>query len=437
MFVAAALAMGFTSCNKEENVPGSNSAEIKKGNPTTMRLAITMPSVQTYAADPNATADEVKMETINLLIYAEATDGTFVLEENKSLSKDNFTLTGNTYEFSDKIATTTGKKKIFAALNYGGTLPTTKGEAITELDKLVYEIGAVSELVSPANGVAMFSTKPNEKTFVMEGSEGAPDSETDNKVKATVKRLVAKVTAKAGTAIADVDNYTCTGGTLSDISFAIGNANTKTYAKQQLNAAKNVVDPNWSSSAAGDFITIAASDYKKISSSATAAITDLSTAYAPENTTQTFNPDGSNVTYISVRAKFTPAIVVDGNGAPKTPNFVNGTFYKVILTSGEVYYFDDELEADTYAAANGNLTKVTYDNGFCYYRAYLNKASNSDGEIVANKYDVLRNNYYKVTIKSISAPGTPADTGDIKENTNIDADIDIDPWTPFDEEFEL
>ena len=66
----------------------------------------------------------------------------------------------------------------------------------------------------------------------------------------------------------------------------------------------------------------------------------------------------------------------------------------------------------------------TYQDGYCFYKAYLNPAHN---------YNIFRNNLYKVNITAINGLGQSGDNIDnpgheISKPTNITVDIVVEPW---------
>lgn len=454
--VVAMTGFTFTSCNNDDDVTNGGNAKIVAGDPTSMQFTVTMPRApRTYAStDGNATDAEIELKTVNVLIYAKRTDGVFALENNgnKSLTMVDFepvSGTPDTYKLKDanKLATTTGDKKILVAMNYPGTLPTAENTPLSDLDALAYTLSSATDLANTTTGIAMFATEAKEATLVKEGDTDYDQNNTNIKVR--VKRLVAKITVQEKL-VRSGGKIISEGGELTNLQFAIGNANKTIFAKQKLvGASPNIVvqDNNWSNYAAGDFFTLSGTDfdlasakYQTIDAEGT-TVTALRTAYTPENTAETFATNGENATYISVRAQYAPAFFADATGASKGPNTVAKTFWTVVKSNGSILYFDVEAEATTYQAANaGSVKNPPYTDGLCYFRAYINKNAVADASIPGNKannYDVLRNNYYKTMINSIKAPGTPIDEGDIKSNTTIDIDVEVDPWQPVDDDYDL
>lgn len=126
------------------------------------------------------------------------------------------------------------------------------------------------------------------------------------------------------------------------------------------------------------------------------------------------------------------------------------TFYVVHTADGTANYFIDGAIAEKYAelcannttgmpALTGNyvLADNTYTNGICYFHVQVN------GNATAPQapYNIYRNQYFKITVNSIQAPGKPSDNFDnnqpIQPNTWISADIEVIPWEVIEEDHDL
>ena len=446
----AALTLGLTSCNNEDDLNGQATP---KGQPTAMELTITTPSVpRTYAStDPNATNDEIELKTVNVLIYAEtSTPGSYILEKNAALTVSDFdpvTGTPDTYVLkqASKISTTTGNKKIYVAMNYpsGGTLPSVN-TPLTNLAGLTHALGSATELSS--NGITMFSAEEESAALIAETTPGTTPAA--NKITVSVKRLVAKITVREQIARDGSGKIISQGGELTNLQFALGNANKSIYPLQnRVGTSPNIVvqDPNWSSFAAGDFFTIsnyalASSEYYAVDDISETALT-AQAVYAPENTTQAYDAAGGNLTYISVRAQYAPEFFCDATGTNKGAGAAGTSFWTVVKSDGSVYYFDVESDATTFQAANsGSVKSDEYVSGLCYFRAYINKNGIADGNIAgskAAKFDVLRNNYYDMVINSIKAPGASKDEGAVTDPTSIMVDVEVEPWFAVSDNYDL
>ncbi len=157
---------------------------------------------------------------------------------------------------------------------------------------------------------------------------------------------------------------------------------------------------------------------------------------------------------------FTPAkIVTSKNDSPTgesdftIENNTSGpgtTFYVVHTADGTANYFIDGAIAEKYAELCANnttgmpaltgdyvLADNTYTNGICYFHVQVN------GNVTAPQapYNIYRNQYFKITVNSIQAPGKPSDNFDnnqpIQPNTWISADIEVIPWEVIEEDHDL
>ena len=83
------------------------------------------------------------------------------------------------------------------------------------------------------------------------------------------------------------------------------------------------------------------------------------------------------------------------------------------------------------------LNENTFTNGICYFHIFVNANATSPQA----PYNVYRNQYFKVNIHSIQAPGNPSDNFDtgevIKSETWISTDIEITPWEVYEEDYDL
>lgn len=241
-----------------------------------------------------------------------------------------------------------------------------------------------------------------------------------NAITVDVSRMVAKVAVKADPAL----DLHVPGGTLSDLRFTAGQSNNRLH----LSPLRQFRDANWASFETFDFNqsgvdSVLQSYANGIINPANDDWADFDfedeatpKVYLPENTSQTHKHN--EVSFISLMATFTPTDDGEPLGFGTTPTvtgtFPAGTFYAVFTNDPgsilspvpgiAVHYFPVEGDADAYALAHDGI-KLTYTNGRCYYRIYLNSAGN--GTTTGNPYDVLRNVFYKVNITRINTIGTP------------------------------
>lgn len=415
LIATTALIAGFTSCSNEDDLTGNAGNPTPSGKATTFTLSIAQP--RTYATDPNATVDETKMNSVDVFIFNDAD----VLEKRERMNGSDFIQsTDNEYTADRTIATTVGAKKIYVGINLSDDLAR---EVASKGLAAIYKVSSANDLMNLANGFAMFSKVASSATFV-EATD--PTASTANKVSATVARLLAKVSVEESATL----KYNILGGTVSDLQFSVSNI-TKQYF--MLPSVSSFSPAN----TLADFYK--ENTYKAVNANGT-TITTGNVSYALENASAQ-NLEGYS-TYASIRTKFLPSSVVKlntagdassglvGVTAPTTPQ----TFY-VVSNAGVKYYFIDQTDAVAYDANINGVTPTitTYENGYCYYKAYLNPALD---------YNIYRNNLYKVNIKAINGLGESKDVivdpnHPIAKPTTITVDIIIEPWTENSQDVEI
>ena len=431
-FVIAALAATtlFASCDKDN----SNNGLEENGKATTMKVSINFPTVpQTRATgDPNATDNEAEVKTVDVFVYY-GNSGNF--GTHKHLDASDFTYAGSDgiadkYTVTTKVPTTTGAKSVFAGINLPSSVVSSLvNQPMNSLYSTVQTLGR-SDLTG-TNGFVMFSTESVDRIFVEDENDPA------NNLTVKCQRLVAKVTVETSATV-DVSGIP---GLLADLQFAINNFNTKIFMMQ--GDADEYQDPNWLMSAyvgsdpvaAADFSQAVNADYAPVLSRALIAnptIDQYAPRYAAENTSE--GKRQKEITRATVRATFIPRDITSGTTGNFTVNTTQTstvqTFYAVTPSVEEgTSYFFNVTAANAFAAEFGGSV-ITYNDGYCYWNIFLNKNALNP---TYNRWDVLRNDFYKCNITRIVAPGYPnPDVKDPEEtpdvDTNISADIEILFW---------
>ena len=439
-FAIAALAATtmFSSCKQDK-------VTFEEGEATTMKVSINFPTApQTRASlDPNVQGNEADLRTVDIFIYYAS--GSF--QSHTRLAATDFSANPTQGTNSDVYAyiattgipTTTGSKLVFAGIN----LPTTVRDALT--NSPMSTLTSVAQTMSRSeltgtNGFVMFSTAATSATFAKDENDPA------NKVTVRCERLVAKVTVE--TAV----NMEKTGvpGDIQNLMFAVNNFNTKFFMLQGVAPERR--DPNWvmdptNNFYVGDFSQAVEADYANIRrrvSGDNDLISNYIPSYASENTTE--SKIKGEATRVTVRGGFIPTQVFTYTGGVLTqianPNTTPTTFYFVrpSITEGD-FCFNNQAQAEAFAASRGGATVVTYTGGMCYWDIFLGK--NPINPI--NKWDVLRNDFYKCNIRRINTPGRnlpelpeTEKPKPIEDETNITADIEILFWhTPVLSDYDL
>jgi hypothetical protein len=425
LITAAALALSSISCSNEI---GDTNGMLDGGKATSMRLSLTFPRAETRATgDPNATDNEAQVNTVDVFIYT----GSGNFSSHHPLTFADFTQgastsTADVYEYavSTKIPTTTGAKNVFVGINLPSRIVNgVKNQGMNTLATAVQTMSR-SELAGASN-FAMFSTKAVSRVF------SEDDTNPANNVTVECERMVAKVTVETSANL-DTDALP---GTVDNLMFAINNFNTKLFLLQ--GDAPYHKDPNWASGSwvSSDFDPAVNSHYATILRRAQISnptIDQYTPRYAAENTSEAKLK--KEITRVTVRATFIPNKVVEGTTGNFTQNSNHGvtnakTFYAVTpsLLEGTSFFFESTT-ANAFAAEKGGFV-VTYTDGYCYWDIFLNKNPLNP----VNRWDVLRNDFYKCVITKISGLGR--DTPDVPDpevtpdvDTNITVKIEILFW---------
>ena len=431
-FFAAAVMTAttlFASCNRDKDDKNPNAGE---GKPTTITVSFTFPrSAQTRAtADPNASAEEAMVNTVDVFIYTET--GYFLSHTHlvaADLDQTTPTANADVYVVRERIQTTTGAKSVYAGVN----LPSSIVSAIIDqpagtLATVVRDVTSNMASVADMN-FTMFCTEGVNRTFVDNSSAPA------NQVTLQCQRLVAKITVEldGAASILGADAM------LANLSFAVNNYNKKIFLLQ--GDAPYRKDPNWAISGylSGDFGTTLPGDYLRIKNSkphdSPTPYPVLHPFYAAENSSE--GKRKKEITRVTVRGAFVPFnicedIVVNSFGitdksAVLTPRTIWMVTKSVALDIGSAsapYFFDNYSSVERFRVKHSLLPGeiIEYTDGFCYWDIFLNKTP-ADTE---NKWDVLRNDYYKCNITKILVPGrNVSEVPDPEETPDNSADITV------------
>ena len=427
MFTALAIMLGVTSCTKGDDF----NDKLVSGNPTFMELKVSFRIPVTYATvDNNATTDESTVKSVLVFIFDKATGA--LVTKSDPLTPGDFSQSADgqkdVYTATKKIATTTGAKVIYVAVNFPDELlnDVALGMTINALKMTAKTTSAATLTNATVNGAgfAMFSTEDVEATLVETTNTLYV---TNNSVTVPVERLSAKVAVQAGNNL----SLSVGGGVLSNLQFAIKQSNKKTYRFKYIDNGV-VKDPNWDTYSMVDFedlSTLTGHEYVAVNAASISENKTLAARYTLENTHKLHLQ--KEVTYASIKATFVPDEFFDGTGAGKGSNVGKParSFWMVMTNDGVKNYFDVENEADSYmliaeVAAKAPVKSAEYINGICYYNLFLNPNGS---------YNVVRNAFYKATITQIIAPGNPASDPKAPEepvetSTDMMVKFEILPW---------
>lgn len=156
--------------------------------------------------------------------------------------------------------------------------------------------------------------------------------------------------------------------------------------------------------------------------------------------------------YDSYKAEHTAAGMTTPDGVWK-----DADAFATALNKGTTIAFDDAAITSTWFAGKGSKAKGVvggmryYEQGKCYYEAFINHDA-AVTEMGLGRWGVVRNNWYELTINSVSGPGTPwipdpinpdptdpsqPDDPDDDADTYISVSVTVNPWTFWQQGVEL
>lgn len=463
LIVLVLAGLAITACSN-----GNEAPEPQTENPDTdvpdvyAAFSIRIPSasrsrsVQGKATDSGIDAENI-VKTLHVFIYDYETPHTptvaqFSVDDNSLKPAQN----SSTQWITDKaIKTKKTDKLIFAGINLTSAIVT---EILNSgLGAFNYQEFAqtVSDLADTTKGFVMFNAAYPVKT-VAGNLSGTEEAAQNSPIAISVDRAVAKAAVSKGGSF--VVNG---GGQMSELKYGWRNINKKFYFIPKLDGGI-IKDYNWDTYSTNDFYR--GTDVLPVNEN---GVTPSRFSYALENAFN-FVPNVSVVngaTFLSVQGKFVPdkairikeSISSTGGTPSKRDDFETidnpggaATFYVVRTNDGIANYFIDPGSATEFARlsiANApgmpvmsgtyDILKNTYTDGLCYYHIFVNSGTATPYA----PYNIYRNQYYKVTINSIQAPGNPNDNFDdgepIVPNAWIDVDINVNAWVVVEEDQDL
>ena len=440
MTMTATAVMGLASCSNDNDPAGGQ--EVANGKPTTMKLLLDLGGTATRAVvDENATVDEKNIKDLTVFIY----------NANGILESEETVLFGTLTEGADNVYTTTaldattGTKTIFVAAN-----------ATTEIKQVMKAntanglsgrpLGVALSTITAADGFAMFSTTGHTGDLV---EVGDANYATNNNVKVTLQRLASKVAVGMTAQLTDADVQQGAAGEIADLKYTVDNINKNYFLTYGVTAAKdaNMTVDEYDKQAATGFEMVADFTTAGIYNTITPGLAYTATnggnwghKYAAENLTTDKMIKG--VTRIVVQGVFTPekVITVGGNvGAwtfTENPG-VKGNTYKMLNVNGYAFFdaatTEDQLKA--WLEEEAGVPTAELDTEAAKVKTYTNGLNYWWVTVKNNQGDMLRNNFYKVDITSIWAPGRteggfvdPDDNNQIDKETNITVEVTVEPW---------
>lgn len=451
--MSALAVMGLASCTNENDPMGNNGQTAEPGEPTHVTLSLDLNNATSTKAiqDDNATTEETTITHLHVFIY----DKNGLLENAEKILMANLTDGGNNVYTTNELKTTTGAKTVYVGLNMTDAMVAQlKATAAQHLPSTAAKV-ALGDLTSEATGFVMFSTQGKDATFEAVPEEGGIPAA--NKVALTVERLASKIAVGC---TGEIDNIKQgAAGKIQNLRFVVDNINTLNYFPYAAGAAK---DPNMTKAAykPADFViedNFATADNWKTITPGTAEKTQWNYAYSAENVTEDKEMQG--VTRVVVQGQFIPATLIEkktaggdqvtwenkDNSQAAAATFIQLEFAEA---GGYAFFADGTPDADlkeymafkkgveTAEITDDMLTaaKKVYTNGYNYWWITTKEG----------RGDIVRNNFYRVNITSIWAPGRTdgkfdpdKDDEKVDEETNIEFKVTVEPWTLVNQDTEL
>lgn len=493
LFLLAAMGLGLFACNDNDLVEGSAPNGTQEEGTTYVGLKINFNSSSSRAntGDQPIDGDGTLYDDPEDGNEAKVNDVRIVVTDAEGKSQYNAVVTptpnngNNIYLFN----ITPGKKKFYAvvngeALELNETLKSWDGSQLA-LTKKASELYEYNTIETAGKGFLMSSVEAVEQTLQDNVSEADVKAGKANNVEITVERVVAKVTMQLKTGI-DFSKETAT---LKKLTCQIGNADNLVYANGEQKATYTTAgtylmannDGNvrttpyfnypesiddWSQFLQSDLLGTSATIYENgaVSSTPTARF------YCLENTHANTDPKNylqSNTTFIRVKAEMIPnsaklfaysagqdpKVTISDRGAMPTdletfyvitgaPDQDNqgsyvfasdlASLYADLVPDGGADNNDDKAEevVKALAAYDYNFT-APYTAGCGYYNIWVNDMKDANNQYL-NIAPVFRNDWYNLTITSLTLPGSPKESIDPEEpihpDTNVGVTLTIRDW---------
>lgn len=440
MTMTATAVMGLASCSNDNDPAGGQ--DVVQGKATTMKLLLDLNGTSTRGVvDENATEDEKKIKDLTVFIY----NANGILESEKTVLFNTLAPGADNVFTTGALDATTGTKTIFVAANATDEIKAAM-KASTANGLLGRPLGAELSTITATDGFAMFSTTGHTGDLV---EVGHADYNTKNKVTVKLQRLASKVAVGMTANLDGADVQQGATGKITGLKYTVDNINKNYFLTYNVAAAKdaNMTVAEYDAQEANGFEKVADFAVDGIYNAITPGVAynaanggNWGRKYVAENLTEDKMIKG--VTRIVVQGVFTPAEVITVGGQAGAWTFteaagVEGQTYKMLNVNGYAFFAegttDEQLKAylkEKAGVADGDLDKevakaVTYTKGLNYWWVTVKN----------NQGDMLRNNFYKVDITSIWAPGRTdgkfnpdKDNKPIDKETNITVEVTVESW---------
>lgn len=421
------IIMGMSSCSSD-NLLNDELSTVKEGESSyaAFSIKIGMPGITRSEEDSNADTGELSINTVKMYIFSQ---GILEVTATPEINSD----------VTVPVAVSTGEKVIYTLTNDKINVDAIVGQTLlTDFKKELFN--SLPETIADSGHFVMIGET---KTVITKCTESEALA---NPIQIAVDRATAKLQVKYNQE--NVEIYPTINSEFSECSFAPAQCARQMYICRSENLFTPIgVRPEDSGTYTGltpvpenyaeDFFSSAVESYSP---------TYSKNRYMGENIAE--DPTTGKITFTLIRIKVTPKeIISEKNEVP-----TDGTFYVAarnvpetatwIFASDEEYkivYFASEEDAAAYIEEKGlgsDYKPYKYDKGYCYYR--LNIANTGDpSSTLSERYRVVRNNYYRLSINYIKNLGAPTAPGvvpsdpdtPIEQDSYISCEMEIVPWT--------
>ena len=405
-FLAIAFAVfAFGGCSKDDTRGKDDDRK------TWVAFSINSAKPHTYA-DVDAGLDaESKINTLDVVIF----------KDNGDFEKvATFSNLGSTNQ-TDPISITMGEKYFLVFVNASTEIRNylnTQSSSSAPDNKSVFvdkaaNLGASDDIINyanAANGGSFMMTNTdydvNKQVTYFSSSDAAKTSPIEFKV----KRLVAKV--ELATAESIKNTGIGSDGVVKSIEVQLYSQNKSSYLFEKFQDKVNglISNPNYNSNTENASSSYFIPDSPLWSSAATLVENSIGTSnvftnafYCFENSNPIEKQRKNNTTHLILRVKFQPSNI----------------------TSNSYYY-----QGGVYSATKPSGNSSYYENGYMYYHLYFKH----DESLAPNnqQYMLVRNNWYKIILSTIYAPGdanfiVPSSSA-IQADGNISFQLKVEDW---------
>lgn len=439
LFAISLIGLALAACSTDDELNAGGNQSNNEGAVVTLKL--NMSNTPLTKGSPGATNQQAGTDEENTI-------------SNVTVVVD-YGTTQNVFKTSDEGVTWDGDKKTFKFQTPAGEATFYVYANVNDADNL--SSNWLSNLVSQADDVSAYYT---DNSFFMSNQNGVGiqhtiNENTANDVTVSIERAAAKVTVES-----PAEFESTYGGTLSAMSFALGNVVDKFYLLQQSPIAVPA-EVSYRNTTASE------TQWKAVTLGETVgpiALTAFNAQYCMENVQTSYF--WSNTTYAKFQTTFTPAQALDFEtssssswtvksglkevtspiSADDAPSFFvvlagDAQYTSNYILKSDLYQEDGETPKDGLTitpATDGytinGITGITgisseYEGGKCYFGPVWINLNDAGDES-----PIYRNDWYHLKVSGINLPGSPSEPGGnlpdipLTNDVNITVTLDVLDW---------